>query len=236
MTDKPVLFLDNDFLINTYNATGQNDTLFNQIMDTYAQEYDVQITKAVFDEAVDLNAINPATGEPYPKDVAINNWMDSQSITSIETNTALGPNAGERSIIDAIKNDPALYDSETGIARDGTYRVASNDASYNGTDTELFQSERVGAETLAKESTIKGNTSVENYKLLYENSSESTINWENYKDVFKETFETKYSDGTIEYTENADGTIDYTIKKGSSSIKIAESGLFVEADPNTKMA
>jgi hypothetical protein len=39
-----VLFLDNDFLINTWEAAGQDVDLFNKTLDAYVQDHDVRIT------------------------------------------------------------------------------------------------------------------------------------------------------------------------------------------------
>ena len=52
MSEKPILFLDNDFLINVWGQDVGDADRFNRIMDSLAQQYDIQITDVVFEEAV----------------------------------------------------------------------------------------------------------------------------------------------------------------------------------------
>lgn len=51
MTDKPALFLDNDFLIKTHNAAGKDEATFMRLLDAYDPLADaisdfVQITES----------------------------------------------------------------------------------------------------------------------------------------------------------------------------------------------
>lgn len=48
MADKPVFWLDNDFLIKTFGGSYGDMDRFYSIMDGYAQHYEVRITDVFY--------------------------------------------------------------------------------------------------------------------------------------------------------------------------------------------
>lgn len=109
---KSVFFLDNDFLINIYGEVEGDADRLVRALDALYDKYDVRITDRVYNEAT--NSGNPT----FPKDIAVDNWLNSKNIIQIITNVSEGNNVGERSIIYAIENpgsDPVLSDWSTPI-------------------------------------------------------------------------------------------------------------------------
>lgn len=226
MTDKPVLFLDNDFLTNTYGRSQGDTDRFNRIMDSYYEQYDVRITDRVFAEATN-------GGQPsYDKDVAVNNWLDSKGIQETATTTPSGTSdAGEKSIVDAIKADPALYDGGTQTPRSGTFVIGSNDTSFFGSGQEGadFAPHTQNAQTMAKDGTVFGSISAEDYKSLSTTGSPTAGGgWEDYKQVTIDAAENRFG-----VNGNLDTEGNFVFEKDGKSITIGEGDLFRPADYST---
>jgi Ca2+-binding RTX toxin-like protein len=194
MTNKVVLFLDNDFLVNVWGEDVGNVDRFNRILNALAQKYDIRITDFVEREAV-ARLPDGSVNLAYPKDVAVDAWLTQNNITPIETSVSPGTsNGGEMSIIDAIKNSPALYDSEAGMVRVGTFDIASNDASFANSghpDAALFESNRSGTQSLVEAATVRGDVSYADYKTLSMEGSPSIGGWRPHQQVAAEVISTK---------------------------------------------
>ena len=122
-------------------------------MDSYFEQYEVRITDRVFDESV----IQENNVPKFPKDAAVKNWLSSKSIQPIQTTIpAGGTDAGEKSIIEAIKGNPVLFDSTTNTPKAGKFIIASNDASFFsvGKGGEAFVAQTKNAQILTKEGAI----------------------------------------------------------------------------------
>jgi len=112
MTQKPVLFLDTSWLSDACGRQSQNPARFKKILDALNENYDLKITDRVYEESV--------TDTSYPKDAALKEWLEDNRIEKIVTETPPGRDAGEISIIETIKKNPAYAQA----------KIASHDLNF----------------------------------------------------------------------------------------------------------
>lgn len=107
----PILFLDNAHLSNIFSGGEQSGL---NILNALKSQYDLQITDVVYGEAT--------TDTNYPKDAAIEQWVENGNITQVTTGVDPSlSNAGEISIVDAYNQ--SQFDGLTKF-------IASDDANY----------------------------------------------------------------------------------------------------------
>lgn len=187
MTEKTVLWLDNDFIQSVWGEQQGDAERFNRVMDALAKEYDVRITDVVKGEAVQF--VEGENGEleyASQRSEDVDAWINKQladttnnhRIEIVPTSGPTGANKGERSIIEAMEqallNDP-----------DSTHRVASNDTTFNWGQ---HADKQANSATIVKEETIKANVGIDDYKGLAE--SPGNHGWTDFKDVMREWAQT----------------------------------------------
>lgn len=217
---KPVLFLDTDFIGNVFGQNSGDASRLNNVLDALYENYDVRITDTVWGESITQN-INPITGQRYPKDTTLENWLNGKGITETVTGVPPGSNAGEQSIIHALNNpgtDPVLSDPSV------PKYIASNDGYFNPDRVgqgEAFSENRLKSFDLVDRLTVDGHVSIEDYKNLTSNGSPDA-NWRPYQNVTADAVQTKYPDMATTY-DPVNGT--YLLEKNGQTLTLAESAV-----------
>lgn len=212
MTEKTVLWLDNDFIQSVWGEQQGDAERFNRVMDALAEEYDVRITSVVRGEAVQVDGEGEYLSQRAED---VDNWLTKQlnkpepGIEVVPTTNFTGNNKGEKSIEEAL-NQALLNDP------DSEHRVASNDTSFNWGD---HADKRAGSHDIVKEETLKGNVGIDDYKGLSE--SPGNNGWTNYRDVAKEWAEAlpNGTPGKATILDALDNLPDSTIETILSKIK-----------------
>ncbi len=114
MAKKQILFLDTSWVADAFGRRKEpgNEARFVEILDALQEEYNVKITDRVYEESVSDTA--------YPKDALLEKWLNDNAIEKISTNTPPGRDAGEKSIIEVIGNDPQYAQA----------KIASHDVNF----------------------------------------------------------------------------------------------------------
>lgn len=131
MSDKPILIVDSDFLIDIFGRNGDaNMDLGNATLTQLTQKYDIQITRTVLDEVS-----NPASGAP-PNRLISEDWFNNNATIHETPDFPAGvANNGEASIKSLLDNgvlDPA---DTTVASRDGFWDNSNQGGQYSDSRT-----------------------------------------------------------------------------------------------------
>lgn len=170
MTDKPILFVDADFINDLFGrGSNFNTSIGYQALDDLVTKYDIRITSTVFSE---IDTASPYTG--------MTTWFTNNNITQYDTSAFdnLIGDKGERSIAAVL--DPNYVDADLGttglhdtnlpdLSDTDNLQIATRDQSFFSTETS-GQNTR-STQIIMEDGLVDGSLSLESYDNIYTNNN-----------------------------------------------------------------